>query len=84
MKIKKIITSSILASAIALSINQANADVNKDELEKCYGVVKAGMNDCKSGEHSCAAQAIKDGDATEFVLTPKGLCDKLVNGKTGS
>lgn len=51
--------------------------------EKCYGVVKAGMNDCGSldGAHSCAKQAKVDGDNNEWVLVPKGLCHKLVGGK---
>lgn len=50
--------------------------------EKCYGVVKAGMNDCGSldGAHSCAKQAKVDGDHKEWVLVPKGLCHKLVGG----
>ncbi len=31
--------------------------------EKCYGVVKAGKNDCRTAAHSCAGQAAKDGDS---------------------
>lgn len=54
------------------------------EKEKCYGVVKAGHNDCANASktHSCAGQAETDGDTGEWVLIPEGLCDKLVGGST--
>ena len=34
------------------------------EKEKCFGISKAGQNDCASvtGSHSCAGQAKKDND----------------------
>lgn len=53
---------------------------NAPKLEKCYGVAKAGKNDCASNGHSCAGMAKKDGDAKEFVDLPQGTCVKLVNG----
>lgn len=51
------------------------------DMEKCYGVVKAGKNDCasKKNKHSCAGGAKKDGDSAEWILMPKGLCDRLTN-----
>jgi len=56
----------------------------KGDKEKCYGVAKAGANDCanKAGTHSCAGQSTVDGDAGEFIVLPKGLCDRLANGST--
>jgi len=51
------------------------------DMEKCYGVVKAGKNDCKGASNSCKGQAAKDGEG--FVMIPKDLCDKLVNGNKG-
>ena len=47
--------------------------------EKCYGVVKAGQNDCAnlSGTHSCAAQATVDNDIAEWKVVPKGTCEEL-------
>lgn len=75
-------------SAIAFVAGAAafvtNAEAgSKPQMEKCYGVVKAGKNDCAGKGHSCAGQAKKDADATEFVLVPKGTCARLVNGKVG-
>jgi uncharacterized membrane protein len=44
--------------------------------EKCFGVAKAGANDCASvmGTHSCAGQAKKDMDPTEWKYVAKGTC----------
>jgi len=46
--------------------------------EKCFGIAKAGKNDCKSvsGAHSCAGQATKDNDPSEFKLVGAGECVK--------
>lgn len=47
--------------------------------EKCYGIAKAGQNDCatKSGSHSCAGQAKKDMDPNEWKKVPAGTCEKM-------
>jgi uncharacterized membrane protein len=73
----------LLASAVALTVaGAATAAHAQNEKEKCYGVVKAGKNDCASasGSHSCHAQAATDGAGDEWVAVPAGLCDRLVNG----
>lgn len=46
--------------------------------EKCYGIAKAGKNDCKtaSGSHSCAGQATKDNDPNEWKMVDAGACEK--------
>jgi len=49
--------------------------------EKCYGVVKAGMNDCSTATAKCSGSSTKDAQADAFVFMPKGLCEKLVGGK---
>ncbi len=66
--------------ALGLAGNVSAADSKK--MEQCYGVAKAGMNDCggKKAGHSCAGQASKDSDPFDFVAVPKGTCDKLANG----
>ena len=48
--------------------------------EKCYGVSKAGKNDCAGGAHACAGQSSKDGSGKEFIKVPKGTCERLVGG----
>lgn len=47
--------------------------------EKCFGVAKAGANDCASsnGSHSCAGQAKKDMDPTDWKYVAKGTCEGM-------
>lgn len=80
---KKLLVSSVIAGAIAIAVNTASAEVHDKNMEKRLGVVKAGMNDCKAmdGSHLCAGHSTKDGDMNEWLMVPKGLCDKLMNGK---
>jgi uncharacterized membrane protein len=53
---------------------------DKVEMEKCYGVVKAGKNDCAGPAHACAGQAKMDSGGKEFVALPKGTCTRLTGG----
>lgn len=80
-------TQGILSAAIGglLVMGLAgNAVAGDMKMEKCYGVAKAGKNDCgsKAAGHSCAGQASKNNDANDFVAVPSGTCDKLANGST--
>ncbi|SMC29825.1 Uncharacterized membrane protein [Andreprevotia lacus DSM 23236] len=47
------------------------------EQEKCFGIAKAGQNDCKGNSHSCAGQASKDSDPKEFKAVAAGTCVKM-------
>jgi len=49
----------------------------KAEQEKCYGVAKAGQNDCGTATHGCAGQAKVDNDEQEWKFVAKGTCEKL-------
>ena len=76
---QKLIVSSALAGLIALAAaGNAMAAENKGE-EKCFGVAKAGSNDCANatGTHSCAGQATTDKAPEEWNYVAKGTCDKL-------
>lgn len=61
---------------IAASGSALAADMNK---EKCFGVAKAGQNDCGSNKskHSCAGQSKVDNDPNDFKLVPSGTCEKM-------
>lgn len=47
------------------------------ENERCYGVVKAGMNDCATANSACAGTAKRDFQKDAWVYLPKGKCEKL-------
>lgn len=76
-----------LASLTTISNSYAHLEPKKnDNMEKCYGVVKAGKNDCASkiNKHSCAGMSRLDNDPNEWIKLPKGLCDKMVGGSKSS
>lgn len=54
------------------------AAAEKTPLEKCYGVVKAGKNDCQTASSACAGTARKDGQKDAWLFLPKGSCEKIV------
>lgn len=76
---QKVLINTILASILALNTINANAHPSTDSnSEKCYGVSKAGKNDCSST--SCAGSAKVDKQGDTFLLLPKGTCEKIVGG----
>ena len=63
------------AAALALAAVPANAASDDAGKEKCYGVAKAGHNDCASaGNNSCAGTSKSDYEKGAWVLVPKGTC----------
>jgi len=75
---KQILASSALASILALAAAQPAFAADTAQ-EKCFGVAKAGANDCASanGSHSCAGQSKKDNDPNTFKMVAKGSCEKM-------
>jgi uncharacterized membrane protein len=78
---------SSLLSALALSAAlstpaQAGPVAQPSGSEKCYGIAKAGKNDCAAGAHSCAGQGTKNSDKSAFVYLPAGACEKIVGATT--
>ena len=79
---QRLILSSALASVLALGlVSQAGAQDAKKE--KCFGIAKAGQNDCAnlSGTHSCAGQSKADMDGGEWKYVAAGTC-KQMGGKS--
>jgi uncharacterized membrane protein len=71
--------SSLLTLGLATWTTPAFA-ADKPELEKCYGVAKAGKNDCAGPAHACAGQSKVDAGSKEWISVPKGTCEKLSGG----
>ena len=78
------LVASALAAAILLtataSAKAGPAAVPSFDHEKCYGVAKAGMNDCQTSTHSCAGTSKTDAAPDSWVYVPVGTCDKLAGG----
>ena len=85
-KIYSIAATSALLGALAVAAGAVaqTKDPDMTGKEKCFGVSKAGKNDCAAGAHSCAGQSTKDGDKSSFLAVPAGLCARLEGGSTSA
>ena len=73
----------VIVSAIAgvLALAAVNAVQAKDQpaaTEKCYGISKAGKNDCATATSACQGTSKKDADKSAWLGVPKGTCEKIV------
>ena len=79
---RRFVVSSAFVSVLGLGL--ASQAVAQDKAkEKCYGIAKAGQNDCANlaGSHSCAGQSKVDNDPGEWKYVPAGTC-KSMKGMT--
>jgi uncharacterized membrane protein len=76
---QRLILSSALASALSLGLVNAASAADAAAKEKCYGIAKAGQNDCANltGSHSCAGQTKADGSPDDWRYVTKGTCKQL-------
>lgn len=76
----KKITAAVLAGAVAAAstavmVTGAHAQAGK---EKCFGVAKAGQNDCAAGAGTtCAGTAKVDYQGNSWKLVDAGTCEKM-------
>ena len=68
------------ALASALTLPAAAQGQGRMPIEKCYGVSKAGQNDCQTDTSSCAGTSKKDNQPDAWIAVPKGTCQKIVGG----
>ena len=75
---QRLILSSALATVMALGLAGQAAAQAKDK-EKCFGIAKAGQNDCAnlSGTHSCAGQSKADMSPDDWTYVAKGTCKDM-------
>ena len=80
----RVLVASVFAAALAAPVllsAQKPAEMPSFKAEKCYGVAKAGKNDCASaGNNSCGGTSKKDADKKAWVFVPEGYCDRIVGG----
>ncbi len=78
MKPSRVLIASAIASLAAATLpGAAQAEDKAAPQEKCYGVAKAGQNDCGTARHSCAGKATRDRDPSDWKMVPKGTCEKV-------
>ena len=80
------ISAKILVGAgtlLALGANAAAAQnrptaQQENAMEKCYGVAKAGQNDCAAGPGTtCAGTSVRDYQGNAWKLVAKGTCASI-------
>jgi uncharacterized membrane protein len=71
-----------LTAGIAAGLTATPAAAQKQSMEKCYGVAKAGKNDCAAGPGtSCAGTSTRDYQGDAWKLVPKGTCEEIETPK---
>jgi uncharacterized membrane protein len=74
----------VLSMPLVLQAQSGPAPKPKFEAEKCYGLAKAGKNDCQTANSSCAGTSKKDAQGDAWIYAPAGTCEKLVGGSLKS
>ncbi|MGH8686586.1 MAG: BufA1 family periplasmic bufferin-type metallophore [Burkholderiales bacterium] len=71
----------LVAAAVAglFALGAGSAAFAADPQEKCWGVSKAGQNDCGSEKtgHSCAGQSKVDYNPNDFKAVKVGTCTTM-------
>ena len=73
-----------VAGLVALGLAQGAGAQDPKDKEKCYGIAKAGQNDCGTATHTCAGKAKKDNAPDEWKYVAKGTCEKIGGKKQPS
>lgn len=68
-----------VAGIFAMGVAAGAAAAEPKNMEKCFGVAKAGKNDCGSNKtaHSCAGQSKVDNDPNDFKYVKTGTCTTM-------
>jgi uncharacterized membrane protein len=83
MNTTRILIGSALAAITSMAASNALAGPAAQpefSFEKCYGVVKAGLNDCQTATHSCAGTSTADNQGDAWLYVPAGTCAKISGG----
>ncbi len=74
----KMLLSAALAGIVTAGFAASAQAADAPAKEKCYGIAKAGKNDCKAADssHACQGLATKDKSAVDWVNVDKGACEK--------
>ena len=81
MNVKNLTIAAALGSLLTVGAASANHHEGMGEAKgdkvKCYGIAKAGKNDCATASHGCAGAAKADNDPVEWKYAPKAECEKM-------
>ncbi|MCG8622051.1 MAG: DUF2282 domain-containing protein [Proteobacteria bacterium] len=73
--LKKAAIVAAAVSALGVGVTTTQAIAQGGDKEKCFGVSKAGKNDCAAGPGTtCAGTSTVDYQGNAWTLVPKGTC----------
>ena len=76
------IASLALAASTTAGLLATPVAAQKAPVEKCYGVAKAGKNDCAAGPGtSCAGTSTRDYQGNAWTYVKKGSCENISTPK---
>lgn len=82
MKNSRLAISTAVGSLLAFGAATTALTANAAEMEKCWGIAKAGKNDCQTNTSACAGTSTADNQPDAWIFVPEGVCDKIVGGST--
>ena len=83
MQTKRALLTTAVGSLVAfaqIAIHAQPAPTPSFPAEKCYGIAKAGKNDCAANGHACQGQSKAEGNGKEWIYVPAGTCARIVGG----
>ncbi len=67
-----------VAGAVATALASLTLPAHAQDMEKCYGVAKAGENGCAAGPGTtCAGTSTVDWQGNAWKLVPAGTCEDM-------
>jgi uncharacterized membrane protein len=82
MKTATALTAATLAALLSAGLAQAEPVKPQPNKDKCYGISKAGKNDCAAGAGtSCAGTSRVDYQGNAWKYVAKGTCTKIQTPK---
>ena len=69
-----------LVALAQMTLDAQPAPAPEFKAEKCYGITKAGKNDCAANGHACQGQSKAEANGKEWIYVPAGTCDRIVGG----
>lgn len=84
MNTDNLIAMALAAAVASLLAETAAAQMHPEKptwpYEKCFGVAKAGQNDCFTPRNSCAGTTAEDAEPQAWVYVPEGTCARITGG----
>lgn len=80
MSMSKTAIATAVSGLLALGVAATTPAQAEGDNEKCFGVAKAGKNDCQTATGACAGTAKIDNQADAWIYVPKGVCEKVAGG----